>query len=50
MNQSDIQTIAASLFDGGWRAADMEALISEYNIDPEKAEAVCSYLEQWEGK
>lgn len=41
----DYTAIAASLYDGGWRAEDREQLVSEYNLTAEEAEEICKLLE-----
>ena len=41
---SDITTSAAALYDGGWRAEDRDQLITEYDLTPEDAEAICELL------
>ena len=50
MNRAEIETAAAALFDGGWRAKDREDLITEYNLTAERAAAICEQLERWEGE
>ena len=44
----DVQSSAAALYDGGWRAADLEQLISEYELNADEAEAICSELQRFE--
>jgi hypothetical protein len=45
---SDITTSAAALYDGGWRAEDRDQLITEYDLTPEDAEAICELLKDME--
>lgn len=45
---SDIATSAAALYDGGWRAADRDQLITEYDLTLEDAEAICEALKDIE--
>lgn len=40
----DIQSSAAALYDGGWRASDKEQLISEYGLTQDEADALCKEL------
>lgn len=40
----DIETSAAALYDGGWRATDKEQLIKEYELTEAEAEAICAKL------
>ncbi len=42
-----IESMAAALYDGGWRAADREQLIEEHSLDKETVDAVCECLERW---
>lgn len=44
----DYTSIAASLYDGGWRAEDREQLVSEYNLTTEEVEEICKLLEEME--
>lgn len=39
---------AAALYDGGWRAADREQLIAEYELDADEADAICELLRVYE--
>ena len=43
----DAWGVAASLFDGGWRAEDREELISEYDLTDEEADEICKLLEKF---
>jgi predicted transcriptional regulator len=44
----DIESSAAALYDGGWRATDRDELIEEYDLDPADADAICNYLQQYQ--
>ena len=46
----DAWGVAASLFDGGWRAEDREELISEYDLTEEEADEICKLLEDFSKK
>ena len=43
----DIESSAAALYDGGWRAEDRDQLIAEYNLDAEDADAICARLAEY---
>lgn len=43
----DIESSAASLYDGGWRAEDRDQLIAEYSLDAEDADAICERLAEY---
>lgn len=45
---TDFETSAAALYDGGWRAADKEELIGEYDLTEEEASKICKLLEEYE--
>lgn len=45
----DIESSAAALYDGGWRAGDREQLIREHDLTAEEADALCAELERIEG-
>lgn len=45
---ADIKLAASSLYDGGWRAADRDQLIAEYDLIPADADAICFELEEME--
>lgn len=40
----DVASIAAVLYDGGWRAGDYDWLMEEYHLTPEQAQAICNEL------
>lgn len=42
------QYTAAVLFDGGWRSADKDALMSEYGLTEIEAERICEELKEME--
>lgn len=44
----DINTTAASLYDGGWRAEDRCQLVNEYNLTTEEADEICEALKEME--
>lgn len=41
---NDIESTAAALWDGGWRAADHDDLIAEYGLTEAEADAICEKL------
>lgn len=44
MNKAEIESMAAALYDGGWRDTDFEELAEEFNLTDEEAEAICDEL------
>lgn len=46
----DITSSAAALYDGGWRSADKDQLMSEHELTPEEADALCRELEKMEAR
>lgn len=40
MERAMIEDMVASLYDGGWRAADIEDIITEYNLTADEADEV----------
>ena len=46
----DIESSAAALYDGGWRADDREELIAEYQLSEEEADAICEKLKEYENR
>lgn len=40
--------MASYLFDGGWRADDLESLKCEYGLDDDSATIICGYLKSFE--
>jgi len=47
-NISDIESMAAALYDGGWRADERDQLISEYDLSEADAEAICAKLAEYD--
>ena len=45
--QMSMEEIAASLYDGGWRAADREELIY-YDFTDAEADDICELLKEYE--
>lgn len=41
----DVESSAAALYDGGWRAEDKAQLIEEYNLTETEANGICKLLE-----
>ena len=46
----DIESSAAALYDGGWRANDREELIAEYQLSADEADAICQKLKEYEAQ
>lgn len=44
----NMQSIAASLYDGGWRASDRQQMIEEYGFSDEEIIDICEALEAFE--
>jgi hypothetical protein len=44
----ELRDIAASLYDGDWRADDREQLIDCYDLTEDEADAICKLLEEYE--
>lgn len=44
----DIESVAANLYDGGWRSEDKEQLIDEYSLTKEEATEICDFLHDME--
>lgn len=42
----DIESSAAALYDGGWRSADRDQLIAEYDLTANEADVLCKELER----
>lgn len=47
---TDYQSIAASLYDGGWRKDDTDWIALEYNFSQVDAAKICEYLGEMECK
>lgn len=43
----DIESSAAALYDGGWRAGDRDQLIFEYDLEDDDADAICARLQEY---
>ena len=41
----NLNDIAKSLYDGGWRCVDLKAIVEEYEYSYEEAYEICSELE-----
>lgn len=44
----DVQTLASSLYAGGWKASDIEEISDEYKINEAEAKVVAELLEAYE--
>lgn len=44
----DIESFAADLYDGGWRAYDRYELIEDYNLSPDDADDICEKLAEYD--
>lgn len=42
-------TIAAYLYDGGWRSSDKDEMMEYYGLDPEEADSFCEWLDRYAG-
>lgn len=47
---TDYQSIAASLYDGGWRKDEAEWIAREYNFSRADAAKICEYLAEMQCK
>lgn len=45
----DIETSAAALYDGGWRASDIDQMMREYDMTRKDAEAIAAKLAEMSG-
>lgn len=43
----DVESSAAALYDGGWRATDRAQLIQEYELTDDEADALCVELARY---
>lgn len=43
----DVESCAAALYDGGWRAEDRDQMISEYELTEDEADAICERLAEF---
>lgn len=48
MNMIYLETVAASLYDGGWRACDRLYLIAQYGFSEVEADFICKLLSEME--
>ncbi len=51
--EHEIDTIAAALYDGGWRAEDRDWMIEEYGFSEENADLICDRMldfAEWEAE
>lgn len=46
---TDYQSIAAALYDGGWRAEDMDDIAREYDFSQVDASKICEFLADMQG-
>lgn len=46
----DLETEAASLYDGGWRAKDRDAIQKEYDLTDDDTEAIVEKLAEYENR
>ncbi len=46
---TDYHSIAASLYDGGWRAEDLDDIAREYDFSQVGASEICEYLVDMQG-
>ncbi len=42
------ESIAAALYDGGWRTCDREHMIAEYDMTAGEADVICRKLKEYE--
>ena len=47
-NMKNLESSAAALYDGGWRAEDAPELAAEYGLTPAEAEDLCEKLAGFE--
>lgn len=43
---NDVESSAAALYDGGWRASDRDELIAEYDLTDSESLVLCKELER----
>lgn len=46
----EAETVAAYLYDGGWRSGDLNDLMLDYGLEREPAEQICALLKEIELK
>ena len=44
MNTKYLETVAANLYDGGWRACDRLELVAEYGFSESELDFICCLL------
>lgn len=49
-SQAEAETVAAYLYDGGWRSGDLNDLMLDYGLEREPAEQICAQLKEIELK
>ena len=49
MNTNYLETVAANLYDGGWRACDRLELVAEYGFSESELNFICFLLSEMEG-
>ena len=47
---TDVETSAAFLYDGGWRSADREELMREYDLSESETDEICKSLDYYESR
>ena len=48
MNTNYLETVAATLYDGGWRAGDRLDLVAEYGFSESELDFICYLLSEME--
>ena len=48
MTRSDLENMAASLYDGGWRSSDLDGIMREYDMLADQAAELCEALAEIE--
>lgn len=48
MEKSNTEYTAAALYEGGWRAADKEMLMTEYELTETEVNKICELLTKYE--
>ena len=47
-SEAEVLSVAAALYDGGWRHEDEQWLIEDYGWSVDGAREICKYLKKWE--
>lgn len=47
---TDFTSMAAALYDGGWRSEDKEMLMYEYDLTAEEVNTICAILSEYESE